>query len=501
MPLNSIGRGSELATPTVKMTQGESLRGEVVALASFQRSEPDAGRLAKRLTSALRRLIDQPGWKSLEKQVVRSATGGVQPVLVEVHGLGPRSTFDERGLAKWLGRVVKTAQREGRREITIILPDHPVAHGRRALRILLQLLMSGYRFDRFRTSRPRPSVRTINLLPPADEDGNYEQALGLARGIARGIVLARNLGNTPPNEATPKWMAEQASGLAEKWGLDCRILDEKDLQDRGMGGILAVGGGSANSPRMVRLEWGAGEEVTSFVGKGVTFDTGGISIKPSRAMEEMKYDKCGACTVLGISQAVAELGLPGRYRVYLPFVENMPDGAAYRPADIVKCYNGKTVEILDTDAEGRMILADALAWAAEEKPTSLVELSTLTGASVIALGHEGAALYCPDDALSDELQRASSSSGERLWRMPLWPEFAEEMKGVHADLRNLGSRWGGANNAAAFLGSFVGRTKRWAHLDIAATAYRASRKGHVSGATGFGVALALNWLLERTDRF
>jgi len=296
-------------------------------------------------------------------------------------------------------------------------------------------------------------------------------------------------------------MAQQALGLAVKRDLDCQVLSPQEMQEQGMGGILAVGGGSANPPRLVRLEWGEGDEVTSFVGKGVTFDTGGISIKPSAAMEEMKYDKCGACTILGISQAVAELRLPGRYRAYLPLVENMPDGSSYRPSDIVRCYNGKTVEILDTDAEGRMILADALAWASAEKPNTLVEMSTLTGATVVALGDQGAALYTPDDSLADELLAAAGESGERLWRMPMWPEFSEEMKGVHADLRNLGSRWGGANNAAAFLGNFVGRTKRWAHLDIAGTAYRASREGRVSGATGFGVALTLDWLLKRTGRF
>ena len=443
----------------------------------------------------------QPGWKALNGQIARSATGGSRPVQVEVDGLGKRTEFDELRLAKWIDDAVRRARQEGRGELTVILPDHPAARGRQALRILLQLLGSGYRYDRFRARSPRPSLRKIHLLPPSGEDEAYAEALHLARPVTRGVRLCRDLGNTPPNEATPEWMAQQALGLAAKRDLDCQVLSPQEMQERGMGGILAVGGGSANPPRLVRLEWGEGDEVTSFVGKGVTFDTGGISIKPSAAMEEMKYDKCGACTILGISQAVAELRLPGRYRAYLPLVENMPDGSSYRPSDIVRCYNGKTVEILDTDAEGRMILADALAWAAAEKPNTLVEMSTLTGATVVALGYQGAALYTPDDSLADELLVAARESGERLWRMPLWPEFGEDMKGVHADLRNLGSRWGGANNAAAFLGNFVGRTKRWAHLDIAGTAYRASREGRVSGATGFGVALTLDWLLKRTGRF
>jgi leucyl aminopeptidase len=296
-------------------------------------------------------------------------------------------------------------------------------------------------------------------------------------------------------------MAEQAAALADRAGLECHVLEETELQERGMGGILAVGQGSANRPRLVRLEGGEGDEVVSFVGKGVTFDTGGISIKPSSGMEEMKYDKAGACTVLGIVQAIAQLGIPIRYRAYLPLVENMPGGGSYRPGDIIRCYNRKTVEILDTDAEGRVILADALSWAAEEKPDNLVEYSTLTGASVVALGHHGAALYSPDDRLAEELLQASESSGEKLWRMPLWQEFKEEMKGTHADLRNLGIRWGGANTAAAFLSNFVGRVERWAHLDIAGPAYQASREAAVSGATGYGVQLTIDWLLSKTDTF
>lgn len=490
-----------MTRPSVKLTRGESLGGDLVVLGCFKNDDPDAGRLAQRLATAVRRAGEQPNWRGLERQTTRAATGGSEPVIVEIDGLGARSSFDNRQVARWIRRVVSRANDEGRQEITLIMPDHPAARGRTALQIVLQLLLSGYRFDRFKRRRRRPRLSAIRLLPPAGEDSEYERALRLARPIARGVGLARDLGNTPPNEASPEWMAEQSRAIAEKQGMDIRILGPEELEERGMGGILAVGAGSSKPARMVRLEWGEGEEVISFVGKGVTFDTGGVSIKPSSGMEEMKYDKCGACTVLGIAQAAAEIDLPRRFRAYLPFVENMPDGRSYRPGDIVRCYNGKTVEILDTDAEGRMILADALAWAAEEKPGTLLEYSTLTGASVVALGHHGAALYSPDDALAAGLIAASDRSGERLWRMPLWPEFEEDMKGVHADLRNLGDRWGGANSAAAFLGEFVGRTRRWAHLDIAATAYKASREEKTSGATGFGVSLTLDWLLSSTGRF
>jgi leucyl aminopeptidase len=235
----------------------------------------------------------------------------------------------------------------------------------------------------------------------------------------------------------------------------------------------------------------------ALVGKGVTFDTGGISIKPAAGMEDMKYDKSGACTVLGIARAVAELELPLRLRVYVPLAENMASGTSYRPGDIVRCYNGKTVDITNTDAEGRMLLADALAWAAEEKPDVMLDYATLTGACVVALGTSAAGLFSPDDTLAEQILAAARTAGERLWRLPLWPEYIEDMKGIHGDLRNSGGRWGGASTAAAFLAQFTGDVRRWAHFDIAGAAYVGSeRGGGDKGATGFAIASSLRVLRQ-----
>jgi leucyl aminopeptidase len=273
-----------------------------------------------------------------------------------------------------------------------------------------------------------------------------------------------------------------------------------------MGGILAVGGGSRNPPRLVKLGWRGAPASSStsaparnaprvaLVGKGVTFDTGGISIKPAKDMDEMKWDKSGACTVLGVMRAVARLAVPVPVTAYLPLAENMPGGGSYRPGDVVTLHNGKTVEVLNTDAEGRIILADALAWAAETQPDYIVEYSTLTGACVVALGNTGAGLYTPSDELAQGLLGAADATGERLWRMPLWPEFKEALKGSHADLRNVAGRWGGANTAAAFLSHFVGDVQRWAHLDIAGPAYIGAEGEGQRGATGFGVATTISWL-------
>ena len=487
--------------PSLKLTLDQQSSPDLVIAGAFQRTALTTEGLPKRIANAALWCSESPGFKALEGQIRRTEISRPKRELIEVHGLGKKSEFDERKLRKWVATITAAAGKEGLKSLVLLAPDHPAARGHRSLSLITELLLTGYRFDLYRKSPPAKYLREIRLLPPPDERSVYEKALPLAKKLGAAVAWTRDLGNTPPNVANPTWMAGQATELAENFGMAVEVLGPDELSARGMGGILAVGGGSSNPPRLVRLEWGDEGESVALVGKGVTFDTGGISIKPSRGMEEMKYDKCGACTVLGIARAAAALELPIRLQAFLPLVENMPDGRSYRPGDIIRCYNGKSVEVLDTDAEGRLILADALAWAAEGRPDSMIEFSTLTGAAVVALGHYGAALYSPDTDLVGELLVAAESSGDRLWQMPLWEEFREEMKGIHGDLRNLGGRWGGANNAAAFLANFVGRVRRWAHIDIAGTAYEASRESGTSGATGYGVPLAINWLLSRTGRF
>jgi leucyl aminopeptidase len=456
--------------PSVRVASPRQLTSELVVVGCFKGRAPDTGRLPVGTANAGARAVERSGWKGKEKQIARGQTRSKEPSQVAVYGLGSAAAFGSRELSRWLARAVEAAAEEGYRDILLVLPDHPALKGRAAYRLLVDLDLSGYRFDRFQSKAPKSRLRTIRVLPPAGEDESYGAMLKVANTVAAAVAFGRDLANTPPNEANPEWMATEAGQLASTRSMKIKVLGPKELARMGMGGILAVGGGSASPPRLVRLEWGKGSQSVSFVGKGVTFDTGGISIKPSAGMDEMKYDKSGA-------------------------------GLSYRPGDIVRCYNGKTVEVLNTDAEGRMILADALSWAAEEDPGTLLEYSTLTGASVVALGNHAASLYTPDDFLAAELLDAAEDSNERLWRMPLWPEYREEMKGTHADLRNVAGRWGGANTAAAFLSQFVGKTERWAHLDIAATAYVAGdQKGTTKGATGYGVALTSAWLLELANR-
>jgi leucyl aminopeptidase len=409
-------------------------------------------------------------------------------------GLGRREAADSRTITEAVRSMWAAACTSGARTLAIGLPDFDLEGFASAEALAREVLVAGYRFEQFLSkSAPEPAPREVKLLVSGDGKA-VRAATAAASPVARAIVYARDLANTPPNRATPRFMAAQARALARRHGMRVQVLGPRELAAKGMGGILAVGSGSAEPPRLVRLEWGKGPLTVALVGKGVTFDTGGISIKPAAAMDEMKYDKAGACTVLAVMAAAAESRLPLRLRAYLPLVENMPGAASYRPGDIIRCHNGKTVEIINTDAEGRLILADALSWAASEKPDAMLAYATLTGACVVALGNTGAGLFTPQDGLAAELLAAAGRSGERLWRLPLWPEFAADMKGSHGDLRNQGSRWGGASNAAAFLSFFVRGVARWAHFDIAGPAYVGADGHGPKGATGWGVATTIAWL-------
>lgn len=472
---------------------------QVLVAGCFEGEEPSVPGLSEALSRALERAAGRPGFAGRERQraEVTPEAGPVQSVVLL--GLGERSEFGVHKLLTWLDRCLETLRVDGVESCVLAVPDAPECRGAAAAeRVCRRLALGAYRFDRYLERGSRSPIRLTRgaVLPPGEEEAAaYREGLSVARATAEGVALTRDLANTPANVADPEWMEERARELGESLGMAVRVLRPPELEELGMGGLLAVGQGSARPPRLVRLELGSEGPVVALVGKGITFDTGGISIKPAARLDEMKYDKTGACTVLGVAAAAGRLELPVRLRLYLPLAENMPDGAAYRPGDVLRTYSGKTVEVLNTDAEGRLILADALALAVEEGADALLEYSTLTGACVVALGRHGAGLFTPDDALAGQLLQAAEDGGERLWRLPLWPEFREEMKGHHADLKNSGGRWGGASTAASFLASFVGEHRRWAHLDMAGPSQNPEEEnGKKKGATGYGVALSVQWL-------
>ncbi len=496
----------------VQLATGRAVAGDKIVLGIFADSdsdtEPELARLGAAGARTARALIEGLRFRGERDRILETPLSSRGRTLTLV-GLGKRAELTAERASAFVDRAIAAAHHAQAASLGLIVPEHAEFAGEAAAeRIARRLALADYRFDAYLAKPAGPRLKSATVAAPAAGRRAYASGLALGSAIAAGVALARDLGNTPPNQASPEWMARQARAQARRWGATIRILGVPELRRRGMGGLLAVGAGSANPPRLVRIDLGGttrrGDRseraplapIIALVGKGITFDTGGISIKPSAQMDEMKWDKMGACAVLGILEAVHRLDLPVRLRAYLPLAENMPDGAAYRPGDIVRMGNGKTVEITNTDAEGRMVLADALAWAASETPDALVEYSTLTGACVVALGQTGAGLFSPSDELSAGLLEAAGAAGERLWRLPLWPEFLDEMRGTHSDLKNSAGRWGGASAAAAFLSQFVGEVGEWAHLDIAGPAYVGGH-GRKRGATGYAVALTVNWLRAR----
>ncbi|MGI0053566.1 MAG: leucyl aminopeptidase [Thermoplasmata archaeon] len=369
-------------------------------------------------------------------------------------------------------------------------------------------VLGGYEFLRYKSASEGGVEEVVISLGSehSREEGTLKRALDQELLLAESALFARDLANTPPNTATPEWLAEAARVLGKEMGLKVQVFEEKKLAEMNCGGILAVGSGSVHPPRLVVVEYPGGArsgKTVAVVGKGITFDSGGISLKPAAGMAEMKFDKAGACAVLGIVRAAALLKAPPRVIGVMACAENMPGGSAYRPSDVVRTHNGKTVEVLNTDAEGRVVLSDALAYVVDRyHPDEVIDLATLTGAAVVALGEYLGAMVSTDDTLAVNLERAGRAVGEPLWRLPLTDAHREMVKSDVADVKNIGEpSVAGCLIGAAFLESFVG-SGAWAHLDIAGPAW--TRKGsikwaaayHPLGATGFGVRLVARYLLD-----
>ncbi len=324
-----------------------------------------------------------------------------------------------------------------------------------------------------------------------------KRAIKDGKAIGKGVSLARDLGNLPPNICTPSYLADQAKvlGKAQK-SVKVTVLDEAAMKKLGMGSLLSVSQGSRQPAKLISMEYKGGKKDAKpfvLVGKGVTFDTGGISIKPSAAMDEMKYDMCGAASVFGSITAVAEMGLPINVVGVVPTVENMPDGEATRPGDIYTSMSGQTIEVLNTDAEGRLILCDALTYSAKFNPAAVIDIATLTGACVIALGKHASGLLSNHDLLAKEILNAGETAGDRAWQLPLWDEYQNQINSPFADMGNVGGRDAGTITAACFLSRFTKKFK-WAHIDIAGTAWLSGEK---KGATGRPVPMLVQYLMDR----
>ncbi len=357
-----------------------------------------------------------------------------------------------------------------------------------------------YRFDELK-SDAKPAKHPLRKLTVVvnDRSALAEAKRGVNRGIAvaNGIELARTLGNRPGNLCTPSDLADQAKALKKDYpALKVQILEEPAMKKLAMGALLSVSRGSRQPAKLIVMQYSGGNKKAKpvvLVGKGVTFDSGGISIKPGAAMDEMKFDMCGAASVFGTVSAVAEMKLPINLVGIIPATENLPDGDASKPGDIVTSMSGQTIEVLNTDAEGRLILCDALTYAKKFNPDVVVDIATLTGACVVALGHHTTGLLSNDQDLADELLKAGQASSDRAWQLPLWDEYDEQISSNFADMANIGGRGAGTITAGCFLGRFT-KDYRWAHLDIAGVAWKS---GHAKGATGRPVQLLTQFLLNR----
>lgn len=479
--------------------------------------ERDAAVMESALQRYLRDVLALGDFKGEDRETaVLYPLGQAPPGRVILVGLGSRGEFSLETARRASGIAVRRALKLGVSELSIavhgpvgpvgpgesdesVAPDDQGAQGFElkdcAQATVEGLLLGAYRYDGFKTGDTgRSRIESVAVVTSQRAQA-YEIRDGIEAGriSAEGTTLARDLSNAPGNAMTPRKLAAAARKLAGETGLNCRVLTRKDIEKEQMGALLAVNAGSEEPPRFIVLEYGeASDEMDTlvFIGKGITFDSGGISIKSSAGMEEMKHDMSGAAAVIGAMRSIA-MSKPSLHVVGLvPATENLPDGRALKPGDIITTRSGKTIEVINTDAEGRLVLADALEYAERYNPAAVIDLATLTGACVVALGYAATGMMGNDDGLQDRVRTAGETAGERVWPLPLWKDYHDLIKSHIADVKNTGGRWAGALTAGAFLAKFVERP--WVHLDIAGTAYTDASKPYCpKGATGVGVRLLL----------
>jgi leucyl aminopeptidase len=419
-------------------------------------------------------------------------------------GVGEEKGLTHAKLREALARVMKQATKNREYQIGLAIPVrvHGLSDAESRLFALREASIADYTFDHFKSKKNEfDKIDGLHIIPLAGEtEEELEERLDTVRMHRASIQVARDLANRPGNDLTPEALASAAKEITEGvGGLRVTILAKKDLLKEKMGGILGVAQGSEQEPRLIVIEHRPKKPKKSIVlvGKGVTFDSGGISLKPAKGMEAMKSDMAGAATVLGVMRAVAELELPLKVVGLVPTAENLPSGTALKPGDILTMASGKTVEVDNTDAEGRLLLADALHYAERFNPDVVIDFATLTGACVVALGHEAAGIMGNDDDLIATLKEIGDRVGERVWPLPLYEEYLSYLRSDWADLKNTGSRWGGPVTAGTFLKQFVPDKVSWAHLDIAGVAFHErEHNGNPKGGSGFGVVLTVTYLQQ-----
>ena len=475
-----------------------SQKQPAAVLFAFEKERLDGPAAFKRLL----RHVGPKEFRGAERQLfLLHSAGKLAPQRILLVGLGKRDKFTVETLRRAMGLAAKRLRSLGIKRAAVQATGD-VDDSLRA--IVDAAILATYKFHQFKSDDDNDATELKSLalcVPPHTDLKAAKRIVADAQIIAEAANYAREIGNRPGNVVTPRVMADYARAAAKEHGLTCTVLAKKELTKDGFGGLLAVGGGSVNEPHLIVLEYSGAKDAApiALVGKAITFDSGGISIKPSDKMDEMKFDKCGGVAVLAILQAIARLKLPLHVIGVIAAAENMPSATSYRPGDIVTSYRGTdkrgvTIEVLNTDAEGRIVLGDALAYARQRGAKTIIDFATLTGACVVALGSIAAGLLGNDDVLQEKIRESAERTGDRVWPLPLWQDYKDKIKSDVADIKNTGGRFGGAITAAAFLARYVGDTP-WAHLDIAGTAWTTEELPYLTkGATGFGVRLVVDLL-------
>lgn len=518
---------------SIKGSSSDKAQSACIIVGIFESGQltPPAEAINRKTGKLIERIVAQGDFTGKSgASLLLHAPAGTAGQRILLIGLGKEKEFCEKAYCAAVRLAIKSVRETGAEAAHLTLSALPVRRRSLAWRIRQAAIAAqevAYRFDGFKsqaqTSLPR--LRKLSFALDGAKNAAQIAQTALAEGlaIAEGMALAKNLANMPGNVCTPGYLADVARQLADEHAIDCQILERGDMEDLGMNALLSVARGTRQPPKFIALHYrGLDAEKTSIqaagkmtgetaakaarpnrsarplvlIGKGITFDSGGISLKPGEGMDEMKFDMCGAASVLGTLKTIALLRLPINLVVLVPTCENMPGGNASKPGDIVTSMSGQTIEILNTDAEGRLILCDALTYAERFRPDAVIDVATLTGACIIALGHVASGLFANNDALAKKLLTAGETALDRAWQLPVWADYREQLKSNFADMANIGGRPAGSITAACFLSRFAEKFD-WAHLDIAGTAWKS---GADKGATGRPVPLLAHYLLQRAGR-
>ncbi|MEK7130450.1 MAG: leucyl aminopeptidase [Patescibacteria group bacterium] len=503
---------------TYKSTPLNKLSAGALILPFFckQKPENDLKEFDENISGAIQKALKRGDFtgKPGTAQLIHPLSGKIERIVLT--GLGDKRKVTREIVRQAISAAISSLKNVQCADAAVLAPEIDSIDGKDLGQIISETaILSAYEFTQYKKNddKKKVSLKEICVLADKKNLGAIKSGGEIGEKIALAVCLARNLANEPANVVTPATLASEAVKMARQNGVKYKILELKDMKRLGMGALLGVAKGSDEPAKFIVLEYRPKEykvlsikykdkkikdkrlgiPTIALVGKGITFDSGGISIKPSQSMDEMKYDMAGGAAVIGAMQAAAQLKLPINLIGLIPSTENLPSGTAQRPGDIVRAMNGKTIEVLNTDAEGRMILADALVYAKKYNPDAVIDFATLTGAIVVAIGEHASGLFSNNENLEQKIKRAGDVTGERVWPMPMYDEYYEQIKGDLADIRNIGGKEGGPSTAAKFLEQFTDFP--WAHLDIAGTAWTTKPKPYrPKGATGVGVRLIIEFL-------